>query len=116
MLTSGSRIGPYEVKGPLGDGGMGEVYGAHDPRLRRDVAIKILPESVALNPDRLLRFEREARVLASLTHRHIGAIYGVEELDGTKALVLEFVDGPTLALRHARPDGLQATAGNRPEY
>ena len=102
MLAVGSRIGPYEVKGPLGAGGMGEVYRAHDPRLRRDVAIKILPPSVALNEDRLLRFEREARVLASLTHRHIGAIYGVEELEGNKALVLEFVDGPTLAERIGR--------------
>ncbi len=98
----GSRIGPYEIVGPLGAGGMGEVYRARDPRLQRDVAIKILPASFALDAERLQRFEREARVLATLDHPHIASIYGVEELDGSRALVLECVEGPTLADRIAR--------------
>ena len=76
---------------------MGEVYQARDPRLNRDVAIKILLPAVANDPDRLARFSREAQVLASLNHPNIATIYGVESVEGTKALVLEFVDGPTLA-------------------
>jgi tRNA A-37 threonylcarbamoyl transferase component Bud32 len=95
----GTRIGPYEVLGPLGVGGMGEVYRARDPKLHRDVAIKILPESMARDPDRLARFEREAQVLAALNHPHIGGIHGVEEANGVQALVLELVEGPTLAQR-----------------
>ena len=98
-LTSGSRLGNYDVVAPLGAGGMGEVYRAHDPRLRRDVAIKILPRAFTTDPERLARFEREARVLASLNHPHIAGIYGIEDTGTAPALVLELVDGPTLAER-----------------
>ena len=84
---------------PLGAGGMGEVYRAHDARLGRDVAIKILPRAFITDPERLARFEREARVLASLNHPHIAGIYGIEETGTAPALVLELVDGPTLAER-----------------
>ena len=101
-MKEGSRIGPYEVIGPVGAGGMGEVYRARDPRLDRNVAIKILPKSFALDEERLRRFEREARILASLDHRHIAGIYGVEDVEGSKALVLEFVEGLTLAERIER--------------
>ena len=100
-LTAGDRVGPYEVRGLLGIGGMGEVYRAHDPTLARDVALKVLPDAFALNPESLARFEREAHVLASLNHPHIAAIYGVQETHGTRALVLELVEGPTLADRLA---------------
>ena len=96
-LTSGTRLGPYEIIAPLGAGGMGEVYRARDPKLNRDVAIKVLPESVARDPDRLGRFKREAQVLASLNHPNIGHIYGFEDSDATHGLVLELIDGPTLA-------------------
>jgi Tol biopolymer transport system component len=101
-LFVGTRLGPYEVQGALGAGGMGEVYRARDARLNRDVALKILPEVFAADPDRLARFKREAQVLASLNHPHIAAIYGLEEADGVRALVLELVEGPTLADRIAR--------------
>src|SRR6202040_3431971 len=94
--------GPYEILSPLGSGGMGEVYRARDSKLNRDVALKILPTAFALDPDRLARFRREAQVLASLNHPHIAAIYGVEESNGVQALVLELVDGPTLADRIAQ--------------
>ena len=97
--TVGSRIGPYEIVALLGAGGMGEVYRARDARLHRDVAIKLLPVDVADNPDRLGRFEREAQLLAALSHPHIAAIYGLEESGGRKALVLELVEGGTLADR-----------------
>src|SRR5437764_14723937 len=101
MLTPGTRIGAYEVLGSLGAGGMGEVYRARDAKLRRDVALKILPPLFAADPDRRARFTREAHVLASLNHPNIAAIYGVEEpADGT-ALVHERVGGPTLAYAHA---------------
>src|SRR6266849_2648834 len=102
-LHSGTRLGTYEILGALGAGGMGEVYRARDTKLDRDVAIKVLPASLAADPDRLARFEREARLLASLNHPNIGAIYGVEESGGITALVLELVDGETLAARLARP-------------
>jgi Tol biopolymer transport system component len=98
-LKPGARVGPYEVVAALGAGGMGEVYRAHDRKLGRDVAFKILPRIFTADPDRLARFEREARVLASLNHPHIGAIYGVEDGDGVHALVLELVEGETLADR-----------------
>jgi serine/threonine-protein kinase len=98
-LTSGSRLGPYEILAPLGQGGMGEVYRARDSKLGREVAIKILPSGFTSDPERLARFEREARTLAALNHQHIGAIYGVEETGGQQALVLELVDGLTLAER-----------------
>ena len=101
---AGRRLGVYQVHSLLGVGGMGEVYRARDTKLDRDVAIKILPHDVADDPDRLARFGREARVLASLNHPHIGAIYGFEEAltsDGLRVsgLVLELVEGDTLAER-----------------
>ena len=92
-LSMGTRLGPYEILSPLGAGGMGEVYRARDTRLDRDVALKILPETFAAHADRMARFEREAKVLASLNHPNIAAIYGVEE----RALVMELVEGSTLA-------------------
>jgi Tol biopolymer transport system component len=102
-LSPGARLGVYEILGQIGAGGMGEVYRARDSRLGRDVAIKLLPESFALDPDRLARFRREAKVLASLNHPAIAAIYGFEESDGRHALVLELVNGDTLAARIAGP-------------
>jgi len=92
----GRTLGSYQVVSKLGEGGMGEVYRAHDSRLNRDVAIKILPAALAIDPDRRARFEREARVLAALNHPNIAAIYGVEDAGSTPALVMELVDGPTL--------------------
>ena len=93
----GRQLGPYTIVAPLGSGGMGEVYRARDSQLRRDVAIKILPEHFYVDEERRARFAREARLLATLNHPHIGAIYGFEEADGVTALVLELVEGPTLA-------------------
>jgi eukaryotic-like serine/threonine-protein kinase len=101
-LMSGTRIGSYEIAAPLGVGGMGEVYRARDMKLNREVALKILPTEFALDPDRLARFKREAQVLASLNHPNIAAIYGFEDADATHALVLELVEGPTLAERIER--------------
>jgi serine/threonine protein kinase/Tol biopolymer transport system component len=101
-IAAGSRLGPYEVLGPLGAGGMGEVYRARDAKLNRDVAIKVLPEAFAADAERLARFRREAQVLAALNHPHIAAIYGLEESGGIEALVLELVPGETLAERLAR--------------
>jgi serine/threonine protein kinase len=98
-LAVGSRLGVFEIGSALGAGGMGEVYRARDTRLGRDVAIKMLPASFISDVDRLARFEREARVLASLTHPNIAAIYGVEETAGVRALVLELVEGETLSNR-----------------
>src|SRR5438093_10594523 len=95
-LVPGTRFGSYEIVDLLGAGGMGEVYRAHDPTLGRDVAIKILPDTWLADPDRLARFDREARVLASLNHPHIGAIYSVDVASGIRALVLELVEGLTL--------------------
>ena len=100
-LQPGTRLGPYEVTAQIGAGGMGEVYQATDTKLKRQVAIKVLPESVAADADRLARFQREAEVLASLNHPNIAAIYGLEDADGVKALVMELVEGPTLADRIA---------------
>jgi serine/threonine protein kinase len=101
-LTSGARLGPYEILAALGAGGMGEVYRARDTRLNRDVAIKVLPGSLASDAARRARFEREARMLAALNHPHIAAIYGFEISDPEMpALVLELVEGPTLADRLA---------------
>jgi Tol biopolymer transport system component len=99
---SGRRFGPYRVEELIGSGGMGEVYRAHDTRLARDVAIKLLPASVAHDAERRVRFEREARLLAAVSHPHIAAIFGVEEADGEVALVLEMVEGPTVADRLRR--------------
>jgi Tol biopolymer transport system component len=101
-IAPGTRLGPYEITAQLGVGGMGEVYRARDTRLKRDVALKILPESFAADPDRLARFQREAEVLASLNHPHIAAIYGIEESKDVRALVMELVEGETLAERIAR--------------
>jgi len=103
MLTVGARLGPYEILSALGAGGMGEVYRARDTKLDRSVAIKILPELFAQDPDRLARFQREAQVLASLNHSNIAAIYGLEDADGIRALVLELVEGPTLAHSFTKP-------------
>jgi Tol biopolymer transport system component len=100
-LSIGNRLGPYEILAPLGAGGMGEVYRGRDTALNRDVALKVLSERFAGDPDRLARFKREAQVLASLNHPHIGAIYGVADFPGGRALVLELVEGPTLADRIA---------------
>src|SRR5438876_6270505 len=99
-LTPGTRLGSYEIVSALGAGGMGEVYRARDMKLHREVAIKVLPESFAADPERLARLEREAQVLASLNHPNIAAIYGLEDSDSVRALVLELVEGPTL------PDGI----------
>ncbi len=96
-VVPGMRLGPYEVLSPLGQGGMGEVWRARDTTLRRDVALKVLPPAVARDADRLSRFRREARVLASFNHPHIGAIYGFHEDGPNPALVLELVEGQTLA-------------------
>ncbi len=101
-LSTGRHLGPYEIVAPLGAGGMGEVYRARDSGLNRDVALKVLPEQFALDSDRLARFGREAQVLASLNHPNIAAIYGLEEADGIRALVLELVEGPTLEDRIAQ--------------
>jgi len=101
----GQRFGPYQIQGLLGRGGMGDVYRAHDTKLGRDVAIKVLPRAFASDPDRLARFEREARAVAALNDPHIAAIHGVEESDGIRGLVLELVEGDTLAERLARPGG-----------
>jgi serine/threonine protein kinase len=101
-LAAGSRIGPYEVAAQIGAGGMGEVYRATDTKLKRQVAIKVLPDALAADPERLARFQREAEVLASLNHQNIAHLHGLEESDGVKALVMELVEGPTLADRIAQ--------------
>src|SRR5438874_5892263 len=101
-IGPGSRLGPYEIVSALGAGGMGEVYRARDTKLGRDVALKVIPDTFALDPDRRARFQREAQVLASLNHPHIAAIYGLEDSGETHALVLELVEGETLADRIAR--------------
>src|SRR5487761_293556 len=98
-LTNGTKLGPYEIVAPAGSGGMGEVYRARDTRLGSNVAIKVLPEAFARDPERMARLRREAQVLASLNHPNIAAIYGFEDSGGTHALVMELVEGPTLAER-----------------
>jgi Tol biopolymer transport system component len=97
--SPGTRLGSYEILSAIGSGGMGEVYRALDTKLNREVALKVLPDAFAQDPDRLARFKREAQVLASLDHPNIGAIYGFEDADGIHALVLQLVEGPTLADR-----------------
>src|ERR1700730_16275091 len=101
-LSPGNRLGPYEIVTALGAGGMGEVYRARDPKLQRDVAIKVLPDTVAHDPERLARFEREAKILAALNHPNIAHIHGFEDSARTPALVMELVEGPTLADRIAK--------------
>ena len=101
-LAIGTRIGPYQVIGSLGEGGMGEVYRARDARLNRDTAIKVLPAAVAQDAERVARFRREAQVLAALNHPNIAAIHGLEETDDAVALVIEYVDGEDLAERLRR--------------
>src|SRR5258708_37781375 len=95
-LTPGAKIGPYEILAPLGAGGMGEVYRARDARLSRDVAVKVLPASFAENPDRLRRFEQEARATGMLNHPNILAVYDVGSHDGAPYLVTELLEGQTL--------------------
>ncbi len=95
--VAGTRFGSYEILAPIGAGGMGEVYRARDTKLRRDVAVKVLPDQVAADPDRMMRFQREAEVLASLNHPNIAQIYGIEE----RAIIMELVEGATLADRIA---------------
>ena len=99
LVSAGTLLGPYRIDSKLGEGGMGEVYRARDTRLKRDVAVKVLPRTFADDVDRRARFRREAELLATLNHPHIAAVYGLEEADGVTALVLELVEGPTLADR-----------------
>src|SRR5438477_7181993 len=101
-LTSGTKLGSYEIVAPLGKGGMGEVYRARDTKLKREVAIKIMPDEFARDAERVSRFQREAEVLASLNHPHIAAIHHLEEFKGSRLLVLELVEGDTLADRISR--------------
>ena len=101
-LTPGTRLGVYDITAPIGEGGMGQVYRATDAKLKRQVAIKVLPPSLAADADRLARFQREAEVLASLNHPNIAAIYGLEESGGMTALVMELVEGEDLSQRIAR--------------
>src|SRR5215471_8794583 len=101
-FTAGIRIGPYEITSPLGEGGMGIVYRARDTKLGRDVAIKALPDAFANDSDRLQRFQREAQVLAALNHPNIAHIYGLEESENTRCIVMELVEGETLQERLKR--------------
>jgi Tol biopolymer transport system component len=101
-LTLGTRLGVYDITAPIGEGGMGQVFRARDRKLNRDVALKVLPDSFASDPDRLARFAREAQTLASLNHPHIAGIYGLEESGGVSALVMELVEGEDLSQRIAR--------------
>jgi serine/threonine protein kinase len=102
-LTQGTRLGPYEVTAQSGVGGMGGVYRTTDTNLGRQVAIKVLPKAFAQDADHLARFEREAKTLASLNHSNITAVYGLEDADGIRALVLELVERPTLAHSFTKP-------------
>ena len=98
-LPPGSRLGPYEILAPLGAGGMGEVYRARDPRLGRDVAVKVLPASFSTDPDRLRRFEQEARAAGLLNHPNITAVYDIGTVDGSPYVVTELLEGETLRSR-----------------
>src|ERR1700737_3207421 len=95
-LSAGDKLGPYEILAPIGAGGMGEVYKARDAKLDREVAIKVLPSALARDPERLTRFDREGKVLASLNHPNIAQIYGIEESSTGRALVMELVPGLTV--------------------
>src|SRR3984893_326938 len=101
-IPSGTKFGSYEVTAQIGAGGMGEVYQAHDTKLGRDVAIKVLPEGFAHDPERLARFQREAKMLAQLNHPNIATIFGLEQSGDTSYLVMELVSGETLAERVKR--------------
>src|ERR1700720_4594923 len=98
-LTPGTILGQYEIRSPLGAGGMGEVYRAHDTRLNRDVAIKVLPDHLAQNPELRERFEREARAISQLSHPHICVLHDVGKYEGADFLVLEYLEGETLGSR-----------------
>src|SRR5512142_1156452 len=98
-LTSGSRLGPYEILAPLGAGGMGEVYKAKDTRLERTVAVKVLPSHLSANAEVRQRFEREAKTISQLSHPHVCALYDVGNQDGVEYLVMEFLEGESLAER-----------------
>src|SRR6266487_404127 len=100
-VAAGTRLGPFEILAPLGAGGMGEVYRARDQRLRRDVAIKILPANQRADPDRIRRFEKEARAVGALNHPNILSVHDVGVYDGTTCLVTELLDGETLRERLA---------------
>ena len=118
---TGTSLGPYEILSIVGAGGMGEVYRARDAKLHRDVAIKVLPPAVGADPERIARFEREAQLLAALNHPNIAHVYGLEESGRTRALVMELVDGPTLADRIATgpipfDDAGQTRAGEPPRW
>src|SRR5690242_2905486 len=113
MLTAGSRFGAFEIVASLGAGGMGQVYRARDLKLNRDVAIKVLPDLVAGDPDHLARFQREAQVLAALNHPNIAHIHGLEESNGILALVMELVDGRTLDELLARPEDRTLTSSGQ---
>ena len=111
-LSAGQRLSGFEVVEPIGKGGMGEVYRARDTSLGRDVALKVLPEAFSGEPERLARFEREARLLAALSHPGIATLHGLERADGRPVLVMEVVEGETLAERVRRgPIGLEEAVG-----
>ena len=112
-ISPGARLGSYEVIAPIGAGGMGEVYRARDTKLGREVAIKVLPDTFAQNPERLARFKREAKLLASLNHTNIATIHGLEESGGTHYLVMEMVPGDTLAerIQHDRAVPIEEALG-----
>ncbi len=112
-LIAGTKLGPYEIISPLGAGGMGEVYRARDTKLGREVALKVVPQAFAADAERMARFQREAQVLASLNHPNIAAIYGLEDSGGVRALVMELVEGPTLAERIATPARRDSTPARR---
>src|ERR1017187_10462593 len=101
-LSTGTKLGSYEIRSAIGAGGMGQVYQAHDTKLGREVAIKVLPEAFAHDPEKLSRFQREAKLLASLNHPNIATIHGLEDSNGTSYLVMELVPGETLAQRIKR--------------
>ncbi len=110
-LEIGSRLGHYDVTALLGEGGMGQVWQATDTQLGREVALKTLPDACAADPDRLARFTREAQILASLNHPNIAAIYGIEEAEGTRALVLGLVEGPTLRIGEGKTTRTRGRSG-----
>ena len=113
-LSAGTRLGPYEIQSAIGAGGMGEVYRAHDPRLGREVAIRVLPAAFSADPDRLRRFEQEARAAAALNHPNIFALYDIGTHDGSPYIVSELLDGETLRARLGKepPRGVDSSAGN----